>query len=419
MRAPVISPEKATALLEECGGNVAMAARKSGLSRRTLRRRAGPRKLGPEGRFQAEFSTDSCAIESKSTRIMTLEQALANAQVDLTTWQVDRHVINKWEVGMKDPDGRGVLVEPLFQVKVWLKRKTQTPLEVALREITSKLRRNPLRHPPIIHGDLTDPHCLEISLYDHHFGKLAWDKETGNDYDVDIAERIYMEAVVDLLAKASGFPVSEILFPVGQDFLHVNNAEFTTAKGTSQDVDSRLPRIMKTAAKAVIWALDRCREVAPVRVIWVPGNHDPLTSFFFCWYLEAYFKGCPEVTIDVSETARKYHRYGVNLLGFTHGNEEAHRDLPTIMAAERKQDWAECFQYEWHVGHLHKRKETRYSAGDTFGGVGVRVLPSLSGTDAWHYKKGYVGGNRAAEAYLWSLTRGYSGHFSSSINDNM
>ena len=47
---------------------------------------------------------------------------------------------------------------------------------------------------------------------------------------------------------------------------------------------------------------------------------------------------------------------------------------------------------------------------DTYGGVTVSVLPSLSGTDSWHYKKGYVKNNRAAEAYLWHHDDGYAGH---------
>jgi hypothetical protein len=59
-------------------------------------------------------------------------------------------------------------------------------------------------------------------------------------------------------------------------------------------------------------------------------------------------------------------------------------------------------------------KETRHVSADTFGSVRVRVLPSLSGTDAWHYRKGYVGSMRAAEAYLWSYDDGYAGHFSAS-----
>ncbi len=102
-------------------------------------------------------------------------------------------------------------------------------------------------------------------------------------------------------------------------------------------------------------------------------------------------------------------------MGFTHGSDEKHADLPTIMAGEVPRHWADTTHREWHLGHLHKRKETRFNAGDTYGAVTVRVLPSMTGTDAWHYQKGYVKGCRAAEAYLWSYTEGYKAHFSNNV----
>ena len=82
------------------------------------------------------------------------------------------------------------------------------------------------------------------------------------------------------------------------------------------------------------------------------------------------------------------------------------------MAQEARADWAETMHREWHLGHFHKSKETRYTAGDAFNGVRVRVLPSLCAADAWHAQMGYVGEQRAAEGYPWSFSDGYIGHFS-------
>jgi hypothetical protein len=414
-----ISKTEAVALLAECGGNLSEASRKSGVSRQTLRRYAqalnfpSPSSTGP-GQLHIEFGQDSGVVKSKSARITTVARVLAMAEVDLKVWMVDRCVINKWEVGARDDEGK-IVVEPLVQVKVWLKRRILDPMVEALREITAELKGGVLKRRPLVYVRPADAHLLEISLVDHHWGKLAWDKEVGEDYDVKIAEQRYVTAIVSLLRKARAFPISKILFPIGSDFFHINNAENTTVHGTKQDVDSRLQRIVKTAADSVVWSLEECRKVAPVDVIYVPGNHDKLTSWFFCKILEAWFRGCDEVNIDASETARKYFRFGVNLLGFTHGDEEPHQALPTIMASERKKDWAECRQFEWHIGHFHKRKETRFLAGDTLGNVGVRILPSLSGTDAWHYGKGYVQGQKAAEAYLWSEEDGFAAMFSSNV----
>ena len=70
---------------------------------------------------------------------------------------------------------------------------------------------------------------------------------------------------------------------------------------------------------------------------------------------------------------------------------------------------------EFHVGHFHKRNETKYNTTDTHESLTVRVLPSLCGTDEWHFSKGFIGsdGVRSAEAFLWGKHTGYIGQFSS------
>lgn len=57
-------------------------------------------------------------IDSKSRRITTLDELIAFCEIDLNVWNIDRHIINKWEVGINGEDG--IEVSPLFQVKAWL-----------------------------------------------------------------------------------------------------------------------------------------------------------------------------------------------------------------------------------------------------------------------------------------------------------
>ena len=42
---------------------------------------------------------------------------------------------------------------------------------------------------------------------------------------------------------------------------------------------------------------------------------------------------------------------------FTHGSEEKRDSLPMLMANERKELWAETKFREWHLGHMHRKKE--------------------------------------------------------------
>ena len=63
---------------------------------------------------------DGALADMKAKRILTLQDLIDACEIDLTKWNIERHVINKWEVGAKDDNGE-IVVEPLFQVKAWLK----------------------------------------------------------------------------------------------------------------------------------------------------------------------------------------------------------------------------------------------------------------------------------------------------------
>lgn len=260
----------------------------------------------------------------------------------------------------------------------------------------------PTPSPLFIHP--ADGHLVVMDLVDVHFGKLAWAAETGQNYDLKIAETVYRDAVIEILSRADAYSVDEFLMPIGSDFLHVDNLTNSTTAGTPQDVDGRLAKILEVALASVVWAIELMASRAPVWVSYVPGNHDRLMSLCLAMMVRERFHGADYVHVDCSPCPRKYHRYGKILLGLTHGNEEKHSELPVIMATERPQDWAETSIREWHVGHYHKPKRVSHLALDTYGGIPVRTLNSLSAVDAWHYRKGYVGTVRAAEAYLYSPT---------------
>src|SRR5690606_24306704 len=138
-------------------------------------------------------SGDEGTLESvRSERIKTLEQLLAEADVDLTTWTVERYTVNKWEVGAKDADGN-LTIAPLFQVKAYLKRNREAVNLLALRDrVVEEMAAHAPQYPafPAVQVG-SDPHMLEISAFDLHFGKLAWAEEVdGENYDSKIADRV-------------------------------------------------------------------------------------------------------------------------------------------------------------------------------------------------------------------------------------
>jgi len=386
--------------------------------RSVLRKMKHTLKLGDE--ISKEFEKNKGLITIKSLRIKTLEDALRAAQVDTNVWEVDRYTINSWEVTMGH---KSTKVDPQtytnFQVKVWLKKKVSNPVEVAIENVVNRVKTYAPKYESIRRKKKFDKPCLlELALYDLHFGMLAWRHETHQDFDIKIAERFFLEAVKDLLEKVQGFSIERILIPLGQDFFHINDPTNSTPKGQNRlDVDCRLAKVFEVGKMAVIKVVDLCREISPVDVLWVPGNHDPLPSYYLCQILWGIHYKDPEVTVDINPTVRKHYKYGINFIGFTHGDEEPWRDLPRIFMDEYCSDWAATKYREIHVGHLHKKKKINFISVDSFGGTTIRIIPSLCSTDAWHYSKGYVGKDRAAEAFLWHKKEGLVGSFLTHIPD--
>lgn len=365
----------------------------------------------------------SCKIESKGSedqeielnaeRVVTLDDALAKAGVDLNRWDVDRWVVNSWEVGAKGPDGR-VRVTPLWQVKVWLKaKKGWNPSEFRailvddLRKLAPSYRE--------IEPTKAEPLLVELSIFDAHFGKLAWSPETGQDYDIRICRTRYMEAARDLLARAADLQPERILYIVGNDFFHVDHKALTT-NGTPMDTDGRWQKAFRIGKDVCITIAEEASLIAPVDILVVPGNHDREKAFCLGEVLDARFMDCQRITVTNSPDPYAYYRWGKVLLGFVHGDNhtsDAKRaQLPQTMATDRPVDWSETVWREWHLGHFHSEREDiwKYRTVNHVRDMAVRILPSLSSTDSWHREQGYAS-VLAAEAHVYHKERGRWGYF--------
>jgi hypothetical protein len=185
--------------------------------------------------LQDDISSNSRDLCCRSPHIRTLDDLLVYAQVDTRLWEVDRHVINRWEMGTRGPTGE-ILTSPLWQIKVWLRRRL---LESRLEELFQKLLAEFRKEAPE-RRELPPPSTgrgmLELSIMDLHLGKLAWGEETrGRDYNAEVAKRMFWDALEDLVAKSSSLKPAKYLFVVGNDFYNTDILGRTTTAGTVQD----------------------------------------------------------------------------------------------------------------------------------------------------------------------------------------
>jgi hypothetical protein len=415
---PLTDQQKAEILkaVAQCNGNKTHAARMVGCHRQTIIdvcKEAGQfdEKCQKVDSLGVVEKGDSCEVSYLSDRqIRTLEDAIAYGKVDTSVWCVVEWKCGGWNVPLKlhvgfDDKGQRKPEQPItkqmWKVSLTLRRILPKPYIDASSILFERIQKHAPKYPaPSIRTKARD-HMLVFDPYDVHFGKLAWAPETGSSYNIDHARKALVEAARKFVSMGTVYPLEQVVIAVGQDFFHVDKPDNTTTAGTPQDVDSRFTKIIVAGEEAMIEVVELFQKVADVKLLYVPGNHDRIASFHLIRTLNAWFRNASNVTVDFEPTSRKYVKYGSNLIGYTHGNEERHVDLPIIMATERPQDFADATCREWHLGHLHKSRRTVTTNVDTYNGVVVRILMSLSGTDAWHHRKGYVGGTRAAEALVY------------------
>ncbi len=244
-------------------------------------------------------------------------------------------------------------------------------------------------------------YVLEIPIVDLHLGKLAWAPETGENFDYKIASNRFRYVIDDIIQRTSDLDIDKIIFPIGQDFFNFDTMEGETAAGTRQDNDVRWQKLFFKGEELLKEAIDKLRQIAPVRILYVPGNHDTMTVFYMIRTLYNYYKGVENVLIDGDPRGRKYEEFGKCLIGYAHGAKEKSR-IYHIMQAEAPAAWGRTNFREWHVGHLHHETvDVKENSGVT-----VRGLSTVTGTDAWHYDAGYVGVLAKHQSFLWHKREG-------------
>lgn len=375
-----------------------------------------PSKQFPQMAESITVTGDKLDVVLPKTRVKTLDELILECKVDTRLWAVERFICNKWEMGYLTGETEPG-VQDLYQVKATFKAKVQEyNAHIALESVLETIKKHApaYNHPPQRSSpggvSLSGGVMLEMSLPDVHIGKLAWAAETGDEYNLAIAQERFMDAFLYLLEDATKrHRVERIIFPVGNDLLNCDGPHGMTTGGTPQSNDGRYQKAYQVTIGLLVGAIERLVAVAPVEVLSVPGNHDTLSAWTITETLGAWFRNSPHVKVDNSPSLRKYVRHGKCLIGFTHGDKEKPESLPLIMAQERAGDWADTKAREWHLGHKHTVSTKVVGQLAEHTGVRVRILPSLSGSDAWHSQMGYVHNIKSAEAYLWHKERGLIG----------
>jgi hypothetical protein len=223
----------------------------------------------------------------------------------------------------------------------------------------------------------------------------------------------YSYACTQNLEWISPFSPEKIFYILGQDLMHAENLEGVTPRGRNiLDMDTRFDKIMDAAIDITIKNIYKCRSVAPVEVILIPGNHDMHASKWLARCIYQHFRKDKYVDVDHGPNNRKARLWGQTLVGWCH-------EIPPSKAAAYANEMAQVFRaewskakyIEWHHGHKHKKGEVKTSPVITHGGVLMRQLTALSPIDFWHYENMFTDAVPGGESFVWHKELGVVANF--------
>lgn len=252
------------------------------------------------------------------------------------------------------------------------KKKVHTPQEVLDFLLSLDV---PRRNKRTIYTAQTKQHdeAYEFFVPDAHFGKPV------SGYN---PSEYIRKAAAYFNNKVAG---SHVIFPVGNDLLHVSGSNGKTRAGTQVGIFGDFLGVFEEAYTCIVEIIESFSVHSTVEVPIIQGNHDWDLVGIMGVVLSKQYENNDNVNILYdAHSPRKYVLFGNTLMGYTHGNSEPHTKLPGIMASEAQDYWGKSKYRYWHLGHVHHRTVKEYP------GVIVETFPSISPNDGWHIEHGFV-----------------------------
>ena len=334
---------------------------------------------------------------------------------DVRLYKIEQRIANYRRKGLLPlPSGNSVatgqvlkststLYDETGKVKLqWL--KSDVPREQFLdafksviEDLAATLPAKPAITPPL--STVDDLATLYISN-DLHLGLLAWNQESGTDYNLELATA-QLRSAYDYLFECSPASRVGIVVDLG-DLLEADNQKNVTPKsGNVLSVDSRYPKVLRAAYEALIYAVDKALQKHEIVYFYnIEGNHDVSSGHAIREVIRTAFRDNPRVIVNESPAPIKYHQHGQVLLQFAHGDGMKMRQAGEVMAHDC-QDIFSSTKYRYsHLGHFH--------TDSVYDGKLCRVEShrNLAPTNAWAFHMGYRAQPGTMKSITYSASRG-------------
>lgn len=289
--------------------------------------------------------------------------------------------------------GVSTLVKPDGSiVQQWIKTERDALYAKAAQEAAFKALSEELTPIKRIKAPVkTDKDLANLyTMTDCHVGMLAWDKEAGEDWDLQLAEQCLVStftAMIDAAPKSAIGIVNQL-----GDFLHFDSLQpLTPTSKHLLDADSRYQKVVEVAVRILRRVIEHAlTRHEKVQVFMHEGNHDPAGSVWLRIMFAQLYLNNPRVTVEKSPNPYVMFQHGKTFLGFHHGHLGKKPGMPLLFAAKFPEAWGATEHRYIHMGHLHNQDEKEYP------GIKVIQHPTLAAADAYAARYGWLSMRQAS-----------------------
>ena len=327
-----------------------------------------------------ELGIRECTVQ-KIAREMDRDPAIATGMEAIGTGIVPTGM---WVKTPKDENG--------FSHSVYLRPQQEATEDVLERIKTAFEGIEPAKAiaaPEAVMADL----CTTYGIADAHVGLRSWSKETGSDYDTDIAAERIKDWVAQCVA-ASPASHTGIIMDVG-DYTHQNDDTNQTPRSKHVlDVDTRMFRTLDVGISALGAAIETAlTKHQEVHVVILPGNHNPTVYLSVMFALAERYRNEPRVIVHKKPGEFFLYEFGKVMIAAHHGDKAKADRLVHFVADEFAEAWGRTKHRFLFTGHLHHHKS------QDIGGMKWEQLRAVTERDAYAVSRAY-----SARAQLSAIT---------------
>lgn len=198
-----------------------------------------------------------------------------------------------------------------------------------------------------------------LQIGDAHIGMMAFEEETGADFDIEIAKREICAAAAALIDQA---PECDrmVINDLGDGTHYETFKALTEASGHAVDYDVRYWAMVDAYMEISEFIAERALSKAKaVDLFYNQGNHSRSNDVWMAAHMRSLHRNNPRVNVMRNRSPFIAYRMGKTLVLVHHGDKAKPEALRNIMISDYAIDWGETeFRYI-DGGHVHhsQRKE--------------------------------------------------------------